>query len=310
MNLENQNLVLVCQELTTIRDYIRWGFSLFNGNHLYYGHGTDNAWDEVVHLVLSSLHLPPDITPDLMSAILTTLERRNLCNLIMRRITERIPAAYLTNEAWFAGLSFYVDERVIIPRSPMGELIEKGFSPWLDEKDVHRILDLCTGSGCFAITCALAFPDSEVLAVDISEEALEVAKINVEDHNVQEQVTLIHSDLFQHVTGKYDLIISNPPYVSTEEYKTLPKEFTHEPSLALQAENAGLAVVIRILQNASKYLAENGLLVVEVGNSQEELKKYYPNVPFIWLDFERGGEGIFVISAEDLAKYQFYFKEQ
>lgn len=310
MNLENQNLSAVCQELITIRDYIRWGYSLFNGSHLHYGHGTDNSWDEAVHLVLSALHLPPDISTDLMNAILTTVERRNLCELIIRRITDRIPAAYLTHEAWFAGLPFYVDERVIIPRSPMAELIENGFSPWLDGKNVRRILDLCTGSGCFAIACALVFPESEVAAVDISEDALEVAKINVHKHELEEEVTLIKSDLFQNVTGKYDLIISNPPYVSREEYRSLPQEYTHEPTMALEADKHGLDIVIRILQRASDFLTPDGILVVEVGSAQEALMKQYSEIPFVWLDFERGGDGIFLITAEDLIRYQAYFKEQ
>lgn len=310
MNLDSQNLSQVCQELTTIRDYIRWGYSLFNGAHLYYGHGTDNAWDEAVHIVLSALHLPPDISPDLMNAILTTVERRQLCDLIMRRIKDRIPAAYLTKEAWFAGLPFYVDERVIIPRSPMAELIEKGFSPWLDGKDVNRILDLCTGSGCFAIACAFAFPESEIDAVDISSDALDVAAINVEKHNVEDQVILIKSDLFKGVSGRYDLIISNPPYVSTEEYRSLPTEYTHEPTIALEAANLGLDIVTRILRESCKHLTSDGLLVLEVGSSQETLMKRFPEIPFIWLDFERGGDGIFLISAEDLARYQPFFNEQ
>lgn len=309
MKLENQNLSQVCQELVTIRDYIRWGYSLFNGVQLYYGHGTDNSWDEAVHLVLSALHLPPDISPDLMNAILTTVERRNLCELITRRINERVPAPYLTHEAWFANLPFYVDERVIIPRSPIAELIEQGFSPWLDGNDIHNILDLCTGSGCIAVACALEFPDSHVDAVDISEDALAVAQINVKKHHLQAQVNLIHSDLFDKVTGAYDLIVSNPPYVSSDEYETLPEEYRHEPKIALKAKELGLEVVSRILRNAAKFLRPKGLLVVEVGNSQEALLEKYPQLPFVWLDFERGGEGIFLLTTEDLSKYQSILNE-
>lgn len=309
MNLETQNLTQVCQELATIRDYIRWAYSLFNGSHLYYGHGTDNAMDEAVYLVLSALHLPPDFSPDFMNAILTTVERRNLCDLITRRIKDRIPTAYLTHETWFAGVPFYVDERVIIPRSPMAELIENGFSPWLDDKNIHHVLDLCTGSGCIAVACALAFPESTVDAVDISKEALEVAQINVERHHVADQVTLINSDLFTNVTAKYDLIISNPPYVSPEEYNTLPQEYLHEPKIALKAAKKGLEIVLKILRQAPDHLTPTGLLVVEVGNAQEVLKEQYSQVPFIWLEFERGGDGIFLISAEDLNKYQSVLNE-
>lgn len=310
MNLENQNIAEVNRELTTIRDYIRWGYSLFNGANLYYGHGTTNSWDEAHHLVLSSLHLPPDIAPDLMNAILTTVERRHVSDLILRRINDRMPAAYLTHEAWFAGLPFYVDQRVIIPRSPMAELIERGFSPWLDSHDPNRILDLCTGSGCIAVASALAFPESEVDAVDISKDALEVAAINVKKYLLTDQVNLIQSDLFEKIEDKYDLILSNPPYVAEQEYESLPKEYFHEPEIALKASQLGLEVVNRILREAGKHLTPDGLLLVEVGNSQDVLVDKYPKVPFTWIDFERGGEGIFLISAQDLAKHQADFEEK
>lgn len=310
MNLENQNIAQVNKELTTIRDYIRWGYSLFNGANLFYGHGTDNSWDEAVHLVLSALHLPPDVSPDLMSAILTTVERRHLSELILRRINERVPTAYLTHEAWFAGIPFFVDQRVIIPRSPIGELIERGFSPWLDNGEPKKILDLCTGSGCIAIACALAFPESEVDAVDISKDALEVAAINVKKHHVSDQVNLIKSNLFEKINDKYDLIISNPPYVAEQEYKNLPKEYSHEPQIALKAAQLGLEVVNQILQHAAQHLTVEGLLVVEVGNTQEVLVDKYPNIPFTWIDFEQGGEGIFLLSAKDLIKHQSSFEEK
>ncbi|MBA2654876.1 MAG: 50S ribosomal protein L3 N(5)-glutamine methyltransferase [Gammaproteobacteria bacterium] len=307
MNLDNQNLTQVSQELTTLRDYIRWGYSRFNAANLYYGHGTDNSWDEAVHLILSALHLPPDISPDLMSSTLTLVERRNLCELIFRRIDERIPAAYLTKEAWFAGLPFHVDERVIIPRSPLGELIEKGFSPWLDNHTPHHILDLCTGSGCIAIACAVEFAESQIDAVDISADALDVAKSNVVRHNLESQVNLIQSDLYQNVKGKYDLIISNPPYVSHQEYDALPQEYSHEPSLALKANDDGLELAKRILKNAGEHLYSEGVLIVEVGNSQEALMENYPEVPFLWLDFERGGDGVFLLTAEQVKQYQSQF---
>lgn len=310
MNLDNQNLTQVSQELTTLRDYVRWAFSRFNAAKLYYGHGTDNAWDEAVQLILSALHLPPDTIPDLMSSNLTLVERRELCDLILRRINERIPAAYLTREAWFAGLPFYVDQRVIIPRSPIGELIEEGFSPWLDNHDVVKILDLCTGSGCIAIACALDFPESEVFATDISKEALSVAEINVKKYQLENRVNLITADLYPNNDQKYDLIVSNPPYVSEQEYNNLPKEYSHEPPLALKANEEGIEMVKRILQGASNYLNTNGILVVEVGNSQHALMEHFPEVPFLWLDFERGGEGVFLLTKEQIDKCHHFFNEK
>lgn len=310
MNLENHNLQNVTEELLTLRDYIRWAYSRFNVAHLYYGHGTDNAWDEAVNLILTSLHLPPDASPDLLNSRLTLVERREICELIIRRIEERVPAAYLTKEAWFAGLPFYIDQRVIIPRSPLAELIEKEFSPWLDPSAVYHILDLCTGSGCIAIACACAFIGVEVDAVDISPQALEVAKINVEKHHLEDQVHLIESDLYEQVTEKYDLIVSNPPYVSTKEYKSLPKEYHHEPIIALEAKDEGLALVRKIILGAAEHLTPQGILVVEVGNSQDALCKRYPQVPFIWVEFERGGEGVFVLPAHEVQQFQHLFAEE
>ncbi len=307
MNLDSRNLAQVSQELLTIRDYIRWAFSQFNAANLCYGHGTDNAWDEAVYLILSALHLPPDSSPDLMNSALTRAERCSLCELILRRINERIPAAYLTKEAWFAGLPFYVDDRVIIPRSPIAELIENGFSPWLDDKNVLHILDLCTGSGCIAIACAFAFPGSEVDAMDISQEALDVAKINVEKHCLQQRVSLIKSNLFEKITKQYDLIVSNPPYVSAPEYVSLPKEYAHEPEIALKANEDGLEVAIEIIYKAAQHLTTNGILVVEVGKSQEILQEKFPEIPFLWLEFRRGGEGVLLLTAEQLKKYQQFF---
>lgn len=309
MNLDNQNLAQVSQELKTIRDYIRWAFSLFNGAHLHFGHGTDNAWDEAVYLVLSALHLPPDVTPDLMNARLTLVERRHLCDYIFQRIDQRIPAAYLTQEAWFAGLPFYIDKRVIIPRSPIAELIENGFSPWLDNQPVDHILDLCTGSGCIAIAAALAFPEAEVDAVDICDDALEVAKINVTKHHVTDQITLIKSNLFENIKRKYDLIISNPPYVSPEEYDALPREFSHEPTLALKADNHGNEIAKQILKNAADHLTPGGILIVEVGNAAEFLIADLPVVPFLWLDFERGGDGVFLLTKSQLDAHQALLNE-
>jgi ribosomal protein L3 glutamine methyltransferase len=304
MNLDNQNLAEVNQELSTLRDYIRFAVSRFNAAKLYYGHGTDNAWDEAFYLILSALHLPPDTSSNMLDAKLTMVERRNLSELIFRRINERIPAAYLTKESWFAGHPFYVDQRVIIPRSPLAELIEDGFSPWFTNKEPYEILDLGTGSGCIAIACALAFPESHVDAADISVQALEVAAINVRRYHLSQQVQLIHSDLFENITKKYDLILSNPPYLSEEIYAFLPKEYMYEPEIALKTRGQGLEIVKRILKHALKHLTSKGILIVEVGDAEQYLINQFPTVPFLWLDLERGGEGIFLLTYEQLKTYQ------
>jgi ribosomal protein L3 glutamine methyltransferase len=310
MNLNNQNITQISRELMTLRDYVRWGYSQLNAANIYYGHGTDNAWDEIVYLVSATLNLPPDIDPDLMNAALTIVERRQVCNLILRRIKERIPVAYLVHQAWFAGLPFYVDQRVIIPRSPIAELIEQKFAPWLQEdQHVQRILDLCTGSGCIAIACGLAFPGCQVDAVDISSDALEVAAINVKKYGLEGQVHLFQSNLLVNInpTIRYDLIISNPPYVGVSEYQSLPEEYQHEPKLALVTGESGLQIVRDILSKATNYLTSDGILIVEVGNTQEILSARYPEVPFLWLEFERGGHGVFLLTANELKKYHAVF---
>lgn len=295
-------------ELKTIRDFIRLATSKFNENGLYYGHGTDNAWDEASALVLHTVHLPPNIHPTVLDARLTQEERERLTALIEKRIDGRIPVPYLTNEAWFYGMPFYVDERVLIPRSPIAELIERQFTPWVLPDSVENILDLCTGSGCIAIACAQAFPHAEVDASDVSEQALAVAKINVLRHQMQDQVHLIQSDLFASIpTKQYDIIVSNPPYVSQDEMDTLPKEYLHEPSLGLAAGHQGLDMVLPILQEAEKYLKPNGILIGEVGNSEHALADAFPEVPFTWLQFERGGGGVFLLTAEQLRECANYW---
>jgi ribosomal protein L3 glutamine methyltransferase len=287
--------------LLSIRDFIRWAVSRFNEQGLFFGHGTETAWDEAVALVLHSLHLPHDINPAVLDANLTHAEREKLYNLIEQRITKRIPLAYLTHEILFAGLSFYVDERVLIPRSPIAELIENQFQPWVDADKVNTILDLCTGSGCIAIACAKAFPDAMVDASDISNDALAVAKMNNLRHNTEDQVHLYQSDLFSALPAKkYDLIVTNPPYVSLEEMSALPKEYQHEPDLALTAGDLGLDFAIRILQKAPEYLATDGVLVMEVGNSEYALAEHFPELPFTWIEFERGGGGVCLLRREDL----------
>lgn len=297
-------------DLKTIRDYIRLAISRFNAEGLYYGHGTDNAWDEAIALVLHTLHLPHDINPTVLDANLTQDERTHLLQLITERVEKRIPVPYLTQEAWFADMSFYVDERVLIPRSPLAELIENHFQPWVVAEEVNNILDLCTGSGCIAIACAKQFSEAEIDASDVSKDALAVAKINLLRHNVEDQVHLYESDLFSMLPKKkYDIIVSNPPYVSTEEMFELPAEYQHEPTLALTAGKQGLDFAMRILHQAGSYLTEHGILVVEVGNSETALIEALPNVPFTWLEFERGGGGVFLLTAEQVKAHQTLFNK-
>ena len=289
------------EQLQTVRDFIRLGASLFNRAGLYFGHGTDNALDEAVWLVLHALHLPPDLPAEYFDTRLTEAEKREVMALLKRRVEERLPAPYLTQSAWFAGLEFYVDERVLVPRSPVAELIEQGFSPWVEHERVNRVLDLCTGGGCIAVACALAFPQATVDASDLSAVALKVAEINVDRHHLQDQIELICSDLFENLQGRrYDIIISNPPYVDGSDMATLPAEFRHEPKLALAAGDDGLDVVRRILEQAPRYLNPGGILVVEVGNSEQALVDAFPEIPFVWLEFERGGDGVFLLTREQL----------
>lgn len=290
------------QQFETMLDFMRFGLSLANAQELYYGHGTDNAEDDIRALILSSLHLPWDIDGSYWQARLTNEEKTLLCERLDARINQRIPVPYLTHEAYFCGLPFYVDARVLIPRSPLGELIPQQLAPWVDAAQVHRILDLCTGSACIAIACCYAFPEATVDAIDISIDALAVAAINQEKHALGEPLTLIQSDVFSAIkpAHQYDLIISNPPYVGDEEMATLPLEYGHEPELALRAEDQGLAIVAKILAKAKKYLSDHGILIVEVGNSKQALIDAYPDLPFLWLDFENGGDGVFLLTADQL----------
>lgn len=295
-------------ELRTVNDMMRWAVSCFNEAGLFYGHGTDNGWDEAVQLMLPSLHLPPFISDDIKAARLTRSERQQLAELVARRVEERLPAPYLTNKAWFAGLEFYVDERVIVPRSPIAELIHQRFAPWL-QGEPRRIMDLCTGSGCIAIALAYAFPEAEVDALDISVDALNVAEINIEHHGLEARVIPILSDVWQALPegDQYDLIVSNPPYVDEEDMADLPDEFHHEPELALASGFDGLDLTRQILARAADFLTDDGLLVVEVGNSQVHLSAQYPQVPFTWVEFEQGGHGVFVLTKAQLLAHRDLF---
>lgn len=290
-------------ELHTIQDMLRWTVSRFNYANLYYGHGTDNAWDEAIQLIFPSLCLPLEIGQDVKEARLTRSEREMLVELVIRRVKDKTPVAYLTNKSWFAGLEFFVDERVLVPRSPIAELIEQQFQPWLIDEPT-RILDLCTGSGCIAIACSYAFPQAEVDAVDISRDALDVAEINIQNHGLEQQVFPIESDGFKGLEGqRYDLIVSNPPYVDAVDMDHLPDEYRHEPELGLASGNDGLDLTRQILAQAPEHLTEQGVLIVEVGNSQVHLEAQFPTVPFTWLEFSHGGHGVFAITREQLVAH-------
>ena len=288
-----------CAIMTTPRQLIDWTEQQFVRSDLFFGHGADNALDEAAYLVLGALDLPFDVSPDKLKVKITETQQQRIKRLVDERISSRKPTAYLLNEAWFAGLPFYVDERVLVPRSPIAELVRDRFSPWIKAPDVTRILDLGTGSGCIAVACALAFPTAIVDATDISPDALQVALINCERHGLGQRVNLVESDLFSALNdSRYDIIVCNPPYVTDGEMAALPAEYRHEPSLALAAGATGLDVVDNILLNAHEHLTPHGILVVEVGNGRAALETKYPRTPFIWLDFEHGGEGVFVITSE------------
>jgi ribosomal protein L3 glutamine methyltransferase len=287
-------------ELFTIGDFIRWGASEFNAAQLYFGHGTDNAWDEAEQLVLHAIHLIPPLADEWLTARLTLTERERVVNNLYRRINERIPAAYITGRAWFAGLPFNVDERVLVPRSPIAEIIQKKFQPWLT-REPERILDLCTGSGCIGIACAYAFPDSEVQLSDISFDALTVAEENIQQHDLEDRVFAIHSDLFANLScQQFDLIVSNPPYVDADDLASMPVEYHAEPEIGLGSGVDGLDFTRRLLEDAADHLTDDGILIVEVGNSWVALEEAYPDLPFTWIEFERGGHGVFMLRKEEL----------
>lgn len=296
--------------LRTLRDYIRWAVSQFHGAQLFFGHGTDNAWDEARQLVLGALHLPWEMSDSYLDCRLEEDECVRLQELLHKRIEERVPTAYLLGEAWFCGLPFIVDERVLIPRSPIAELIEQRFRPWLPEEPA-RILDLCTGSGCIGIACAYEFPQAEVVLADLSFDALEVANCNIEQHGLEERVYTVQSDGFDGLPQqRFDLIVSNPPYVDADDFAQMPEEYHHEPAMGLACGDDGLDLVRRMLAEAADHLTERGVLVVEVGNSQVHVEALYPEVDFTWLEFTKGGHGVFLLAAQQCREHQVLFRER
>ncbi len=294
------------QELETVRDWLRYAVSRFVATGLYFGHGTTNAYDEAAYLLLHTLHLPLDRLEPFLDAQLTHAEREEVLDIIARRVNERMPAAYLTREAWLGEHRFYVDERVLIPRSYIAELLGEGLSPWIAQPEsIQTALDLCTGSGCLAILMAHQFPDADVDAADVSSDALAVALRNVADHGVQGRVNLIRSDLLSNLTGKqYDLIVSNPPYVTAVAMEELPPEYRHEPQLALAGGDDGLDAVRTILARAADFLSPEGLLVVEVGANREATEAAFPRLPFTWLATPSSEESVFLLRRQDLLAAQ------
>ena len=287
--------------LKTVRDVLRFAVSQFNAAQLFFGHGSDNAHDEAAYLILHTLNLPLNMLEPYLDATLLPSELAQVLSLIERRVTERIPVAYLTCQAWQGDYDFYVDDRVIVPRSFVYELLGEPLTPWIEYPElVHRALDLCTGSGCLAIQIADHYPAAEVDAVDISLDALEVAAINVENYALDERINLIHTDLFEGLEGTYDLIVSNPPYVDAESMEALPDEYLHEPELALGSGIDGLDATREILLNAAKYLNPKGVLLVEIGHNRDVLEAAYPELPFIWLETSGGDGFVFLLTREQL----------
>jgi len=289
-------------ELLTVRDWLRWAVSRFSESGLFFGHGTDNARDEAAWLILATLHLPRDTLDPWLDAHLTKSERLTLLNNLQQRVVHRIPTAYLVQEAWLGPFRFYVDPRVIVPRSYFAELLEAGFEPWIEDAGaVTDALDLCTGSGCLAILMAHAFPNARVDAIDVSADALAVARRNIDEYALDDQVRAIESDLFAAVAGKrYDLILSNPPYVTTAAMDALPAEYRHEPALALAAGADGRDVVRRILAEAGDHLKPGGVLAIEVGHNQDLVTEAFPDLPAVWLDTPHAEGKVFLVTREDL----------
>jgi len=299
MQVEDQ----IKAELETVGDCVRWAQTCFEEAELHYGHGTDNAWDEALHLIFGSLQLEWSSDPSILDCRLSDAEKTAVLRNVQRRVDERIPVPYLTGRAWFAGLEFRIDRRAIIPRSPIAELLEREFAPWYAGAGIERVLDLCCGSGCIGLAIAAWLPDTHVDLADIDEDALALARENCELLELQDRVDIIQSDLFAGLRGRqYDLIVTNPPYVDDEDLAAMPPEYAFEPALALGSGRDGLAAIRQILAGAVHHLSADGLLVGEVGNSWEALEQAFPTVPFTWIELERGGHGVFVLTAQELAE--------
>lgn len=293
------------QALTTIRDFVRWGSSEFLRNELTFGHGFASAFDEARYLTLHALALPYDWPDEYLDTVLTPPEREQVIDILRLRVNSRQPAAYITRESWFCGLKFYVDERVLVPRSPIAELVSDKFEPWVDSSRVHRILDLCSGSGCIAIAAKYHFPGAEVFASDVSLDALEVAKTNLELHDLVDEITLYESDLFDAIPlQQFDVIVCNPPYVDAEDMAKLSDEFHYEPEIGLRAGDDGLLLVDRILARAGEFLSDRGALFIEVGNTRAAMESKFDFLPMTWVEFEFGGGGVCFIGAQDLKQQQ------
>lgn len=294
---------ILVEELTTIRDWIRYAVSQFEASDIFYGHGTDNSYDEAVWLIMSGLHLPTETLDNFLDAVITKQERKHLAHLIDQRVTKRTPTAYLVREAWLHDFKFYVDERVIVPRSFIAELLlDDSLSPWIEFPEmIQSAADICTGSGCLGVLLAHAFPSAMVDIVDISPDAIAVSNINIANYGLEEQVTAIQSDMFTALSGKtYDIIISNPPYVDASSMARLPSEYRNEPQLALGSGTAGLDHTHTLLREAANYLTDGGVLIVEIGHNRDALYEAYPKVPFTWLDTSGGDQFVFIISKQDL----------
>jgi ribosomal protein L3 glutamine methyltransferase len=293
---------MTTSSLLTIRDWLRYSVSQFEQSDIFFGHGTDNSYDEAVWLIMSALHLPMDTLDNFQDARLTEAERAHLASLIDQRIKQHTPTAYLVKEAWLQDFKFYVDERVIVPRSFIAELLPDGLQPWIEYPElIHSAADICTGSGCLGVLLANAYPDAQVDIIDISTDALEVANINIKNYGLEQQVHAIQSDMFSALKGKsYDLIISNPPYVDAPSMAQLPAEYRNEPQLALGSGVAGLDHTHTILSQAAQYLNDEGILVVEIGHNRDALMDAYPEMPFTWLDTSSGDEFVFLLTKQDL----------
>jgi len=307
--LDDQTLAAALPGLRTVGEALDWAREALAQSGVFLGHGTDNYHDEAVALLLNVLGLPWDVDPSVLSRPLAVEDAQALGALLQRRINERVPTPYLTGEAWFCGLPFTVDERVLIPRSPIAELIEAGFVPWLDPTRVQRVLDLCTGGGCIAIACAHAFEQAQVDATDIDDGALAVCRENIARYQLGGRVHARAGDGLAAARGRYDLIVSNPPYVDAEDMASLPSEYRHEPELALASGQDGLDFTRRLLAGAADYLTDDGILVVEVGNSMVAVERVWPQVPFLWLEFERGGDGVFLLNRQQLLDSREIFQQ-